>query len=127
METRDFVYIDDAVNATIAGIETELLDCLCINVGTGISTNVLSVAKILKQLYNSSSEIYVSGNYRLGDIRHNNADITVLKEKLKYQPIVHFEDGIKQFSEWVKTQEISDTGLSYKKSLIEMRTRGLYK
>jgi dTDP-L-rhamnose 4-epimerase len=127
MESRDFVYIDDVVNATIAGIETELSDCLIINVGTGISTNVLTVAKILKQLYNSSSEIYVSGNYRLGDIRHNNADITILKENLKYQPIVHFEDGIKKFSEWVKTQEISDVSLSYKKSLIEMKAKDLYK
>jgi dTDP-L-rhamnose 4-epimerase len=127
MESRDFVYIDDVVNATIAGIETELSDCLSINVGTGISTNVLTVTKTLKQLYNSRSEIYVSGNYRLGDIRHNNADITVLKEKLKYQPIVYFEDGIKKFSEWVKTQEISDVSLSYKKSLIEMKTKGLYK
>jgi dTDP-L-rhamnose 4-epimerase len=126
-ESRDFVYIDDVVNATIAGIETGLLECISINVGTGISANVLTVAKILKGLYKSASKINISGNYRLGDIRHNTADITLLKEKLNYYPSVHFEDGIEQFSEWVKDQEVDTTTRGYEKSLEEMKVKGFYK
>ncbi|GHV47414.1 nucleoside-diphosphate-sugar epimerase [Spirochaetia bacterium] len=127
IESRDFVYIDDVVNATIAGIEDEFIDYLSINVGAGVSTNVLTVAKRLKDLYNSNSEIYVSGNYRLGDIRHNHADITLLKEKLKYKPVIHFEDGITKFAKWVRTQDINNSTLSYEKSLNEMKAKGLYK
>jgi dTDP-L-rhamnose 4-epimerase len=127
LESRDFVYIDDVVNATIAGIECDMDDCMSINVGTGIAVSVLTVAKTLKDLYASDSEIYISGSYRLGDIRHNNADITSLKRKLKYQPIIPFESGIENFSEWVKDQEIDSATISYEKSLSEMKAKGLYK
>jgi dTDP-L-rhamnose 4-epimerase len=127
LESRDFVYIDDVVNTTIAGIEACLPECISINVGTGVSANVLRVAKTLKGLYKSSSKINISGNYRLGDIRHNIADITLLKEKLNYCPGVHFEDGIEQFSEWVKEQEVDATTRGYEKSLEEMKAKGLFK
>lgn len=126
-ESRDFVYIDDVVNATIAGIENDFGGCMNINVGTGVATSVLVVAETLKKLYNSKSDIYISGNYRLGDIRHNNADITLLKEKLKFQPKMHFEDGIEVFVEWVKLQRRGDTNSYYEKSLQEMKEKGLYK
>jgi dTDP-L-rhamnose 4-epimerase len=127
MESRDFIYIDDVINATIAGIENDLNDCSCINVGTGIPKDVLTVANTLKVLYNSNSDIFISGNYRLGDIRHNIADITLLKEKLRYYPVVNFEEGIKNFSEWVKAQNRDNSVDLYEESLQEMKIRGLYK
>jgi dTDP-L-rhamnose 4-epimerase len=127
MESRDFIYIDDVVNATIAGIETNLHDWMSINVGTGITTSVMTVVNTLKNLYNSDSKIRVSGNYRIGDIRHNYADITLLKEKLQYCPVVSFEEGMKQFVSWVMTQEIDVSINSYERSLSEMKAKGLYK
>jgi dTDP-L-rhamnose 4-epimerase len=127
MESRDFVYIEDVVNATIAGIESDFQDYRSINVGTGIAVNVLTVAKTLKNLYNSDSNIYVSGNYRYGDIRHNMADIALLKERLGYIPLIHFEEGIACFSKWVKTQDVNNATVSYEESLIEMNAKGLYK
>jgi dTDP-L-rhamnose 4-epimerase len=127
LESRDFVYVDDVVNATIAGIESNLNEYISINVGTGIPVNVLTVAKTLKALYKSESKIHISGNYRLGDIRHNTADIALLKDKLKCQPVVHFEDGLEQFSRWVKEQKIDNSDVSYEKSLDEMKAKGLYK
>jgi dTDP-L-rhamnose 4-epimerase len=126
-ESRDFVYIDDVVNATIAGIERNLHDWVNINVGTGIAVSVLNVAHTLRTLYCSDSNIYISGNYRLGDIRHNIADITLLKDLLRYHPVMHFEEGIARFSEWVRTQEIDTSTDSYENSLAEMKAKGLYK
>jgi dTDP-L-rhamnose 4-epimerase len=126
-ESRDFVYIDDVVNATIAGIETDIHDWISINVGTGVSSDVFTVANMLKVLYNSDSKIYISGNYRLGDIRHNVADISLLKNYLHYSPTITFEQGIKQFAEWVRTQRIDSSSDSYERSLAEMQAKGLYK
>jgi dTDP-L-rhamnose 4-epimerase len=126
-ESRDFIYIDDVVNATIAGIETDLHDWLYINVGTGIATTVMTVANSLKTLYSSESKINISGNYRIGDIRHNYADITLLKNKLQYHPAMSFEEGIKKFASWVKMQKIDTSVDSYERSLAEMKARGLYK
>jgi dTDP-L-rhamnose 4-epimerase len=127
MESRDFLYIDDAVNATIVGIENNSHDWFSVNIGTGVSKDVLTVADTLKRLYNSNSEIFVSGNYRLGDIRHNVADITMLREKFGYHPIVSFDEGITKFVEWVKTQKIDSSIISYKESLQKMKVLGLYK
>ena len=53
------------------------------NVGTGVGTTVLEVATVLKEKYQSDTEIEISGNYRLGDIRHNFADLTKIHEKLR--------------------------------------------
>ena len=45
MESRDFIFIDDVVKATALCIEKNDADFFSINVGTGVATNVLSVAK----------------------------------------------------------------------------------
>lgn len=124
-ESRDFVYIDDVVNATILGIEKDEANYEVFNVGFGQKVDVLTVAKALVKEYKSSSKIIISGNYRLGDIRNNYADLTKIREILGFEPKVSFEEGIRKFTEWVNTQEVKQD--SYEKSIKEMRERGLYK
>lgn len=124
LESRDFVYIDDVIEATMLSIYSDKSN-KTYNVGTGESTPVLQVAELLKKEYASSSEIKISGNFRVGDIRHNFADLTLIKRDLNFRPKTNFQDGVKSFSDWVMTQEISDSG--YEKSVAEMRQRGLFK
>jgi dTDP-L-rhamnose 4-epimerase len=124
-ESRDFIYVDDVVDATILGIEQDEANGEVFNVGTGIAVDVLTIAETLKNAYKSQSHIHISGNYRLGDIRHNFADITKIKMKLGFQPKINLETGIKRFVEWVKIQEIQED--NYEKSIEEMRKKGLYK
>lgn len=124
-ESRDFIHIDDAVEAIIKSIETEEANGEIFNIGTGVSTSVLEVAKILKKLYKRDVEINISGQFRLGDIRHNFADITKVKTKLKFEPKISFEEGIKRFSDWVLQQTISEINLE--KSFDEMKSKGLLK
>lgn len=94
-ESRDFVYIDDVVEATILGLEKEEANNQVFNVGTGIATSVITVADQLVKNYNIDVPITISGNYRLGDIRHNYADLTKIKKYLGFEPKVSFEEGIK--------------------------------
>lgn len=124
-ETRDFVYIDDVVDATIRGLEVKEANGHVFNVGTGIATDVLTVAKALCRNYGVEVPINISGNYRLGDIRHNYADISLAKRILGFQPKYSFEDGIKKFCEWVNTQEVQED--KYQASIEEMKAKGLYK
>src|SRR5690606_5909864 len=74
-ESRDFVFIDDVVTATVAAIDSKVTG-RAYNVGTGEKTDVLTVAHTLKANYGCGGEIKVSGNFRIGDIRHNIADLT---------------------------------------------------
>lgn len=124
-ESRDFVYIDDVADATILAIENDRCAYKAFNVGTGKSVDVMTVAKYLKEFYKSDSEIHISGNFRLGDIRHNYADISLARDILGYEPKFTFEQGLKKFCEWVLTQPVEQD--NYKKSLDEMKAKGLYK
>lgn len=123
-ETRDFVFIDDVADATIAGLENEKVQYETFNVGSGIKTSVNEVVKELQNAYGINVKTTISGNYRIGDIRHNYADISKLKHLLHFTPQTDFKTGIKKFAEWVKTQEISDD--KYEQSLAEMKSKGLF-
>lgn len=125
LESRDFVYIDDVVNATIAGMEVPEANGHVFNIGTGIATDVLTVAKTLCKHYGIDVSLNVSGNYRLGDIRHNYADISLAKKIFGFKPKWTFDQGIKQFTEWVNKQELQKD--NYEASLEEMKQKGLFK
>ena len=124
-ETRDFVYIDDAVDATILGLEVPEANGRVLNVGTGVTTDVLTVANTLCEKYGIDVPITVSGNYRLGDIRHNYADLTLARNILGFEPKWSFSQGIEQFTNWVNQQEIQED--KYEASIEEMKRKGLYK
>lgn len=124
-ETRDFVFISDVVDATVLGIEKETANNQVFNVGTGVATDVITVATELSNNYGIQVPITISGNYRLGDIRHNYADITKAKQLLGFEPKISFKEGLKQFTNWVNTQEIEED--KYQQSIDEMKAKGLYK
>lgn len=124
-ETRDFVYIDDVVDATILGLEVPEANGHVFNVGTGVATDVLTVANTLCEKYGIKVPITVSGNYRLGDIRHNFADISLARNILGFEPKWSFADGIAQFCKWVDKQEVQED--KYEASIEEMKSKGLYK
>lgn len=125
LESRDFVYIEDVVNATILGLEKEEANGHAFNVGTGIATDVLTVANTLIEKYGIQVKVSVSGNYRLGDIRHNYADLTKIQELLGFRPQWNFSDGIGEFAKWVDAQEVQED--RYEQSIAEMKNKGLYK
>lgn len=124
-ETRDFVYIDDVTDAIILSIDNERANYEVFNVGSGQKLDVLTIANTLKEKYSSNVNIKVSGNYRLGDIKDNQADLTKIKEILGYEPKVNFKEGISNFVDWVENQEVEED--NYEKSIEEMKKKGLYK
>ncbi|MES2828417.1 MAG: NAD-dependent epimerase/dehydratase family protein [Bacteroidota bacterium] len=126
LETRDFVYIDDVVNATASCLTTIYEGQYAINIGSGVPTSVLEVAKEITSYLKSTSEIEVSGVFREGDIRHNYADLTIAKKILNFHPQWSFKEGISQFLDWVSKQEdIPPTNDDYKRSLKELKQKGL--
>lgn len=123
LESRDFVFIDDVVDATVAGIESDGANHRVFNVGTGQATTVLQVANALLKHFGKDVPVVVSGMYRIGDIRHNYADISQLRDVLKVSPKVSFEEGIRRFVAWVEEQSTTDAG--FERSIEELRSRGL--
>lgn len=124
-ESRDFVYIDDVVQATYLGIINQQADGGIFNVGTGIATTVMEVATLLVRYYNADVPLQITGNYRLGDIRHNYADIKKIETVLSFKPVCDFQTGLKKFTDWVNSQKVEKT--TYENSINEMKSKGLMK
>jgi dTDP-L-rhamnose 4-epimerase len=124
-ESRDFVFIDDVVDATILGIEKDAANGHVFNVGSGIPTDVLILVDELVKNYGIEVPVHITGNYRLGDIRHNYADLSKITSLLGFKPKVSFSDGVARFTQWVESQEILKD--DYEASLLELERKGLLK
>jgi dTDP-L-rhamnose 4-epimerase len=123
MESRDFVYIDDVVEATIRSINYGGRFVGPINVGSGQATSVMNVAEEIKKIYSSKSIIQISGAFRMGDIRHNIADISTLNEVLAFVPKTRLALGLTQFTAWASTQPIYEDRSAL--ATEELRSKGL--
>ena len=124
-ESRDFVYIDDVVAATVAAIEHAAPLNAVLNVGSGAPTDVLKVATSLQRLLGTTVPTDVTGQFRVGDIRHNVADIERARAVLGFAPKVTLDEGIRRFVVWMQTEELQPD--RYEQSLAEMRAKGLFK
>ncbi|MFE7846072.1 NAD-dependent epimerase/dehydratase family protein [Microbacterium sp. NPDC057407] len=124
-ESRDFVYIDDVVEATFLGATAPSAAGGVFNVGSGVPTTVNQVVAALFEAFGTRVPTRISGNYRLGDIRHNIADTSRLREVLGYSPAIGFQEGVTRFVEWVLSEPVE--GDSYQRSLDEMAARNLLK
>lgn len=127
-ETRDFVYINDVVDATLKCLKVENAGQRILNVGSGMPTSVLEVANEIVSYLKSCSAIEISGAFREGDIRHNYADLTLVKSVLDFEPKWSFKKGLHSFLNWVLVQDdIPATLDDYTKSISELKEKGLYK
>lgn len=124
-ESRDFVYIDDVVHSIVLSIEHETDNVDVFNVGSGVGIDVIKVAETLCKYLNKTVPIEITGKFRIGDIRHNYADISKINRALGFEPKYDFERGIELFTEWVKKQPVKDN--NYRQSLYELTERGLFK
>ncbi len=125
LESRDFVFVDDVVHATAQAVLDPRADGMVFNVGSGVPTTVVEVVEQLMLAYGRRVPTEVTGDFRLGDIRHNIADISLIGDTLGFTPTVGFAEGVRAFAAWVETQEVVDGG--YQDSLQEMRAKGLLK
>ncbi|NQW95214.1 MAG: NAD-dependent epimerase/dehydratase family protein [Polaromonas sp.] len=124
LESRDFVYIDDVVEATMRCINYSGQFVGALNVGSGHAISVMTVAQEIKAYFDSSSVIKVTGAFRMGDIRHNIADVSRLAKVLGFVPSVSFKEGLPKFLRWASSQAPEDKA-AYTRSVNELASRGL--
>jgi dTDP-L-rhamnose 4-epimerase len=122
-ESRDFVYVDDVVEATVRCIEAPPQRPVVMNVGTGIPVTVQELVKCIIKYFGSHSEVTITGAFREGDIRHNCANVEMLRATLGFVPGMRFEEGVRQFLGWASGQQLEER--NYEQSLVEMRKMGL--
>ncbi len=98
---RDFVYIDDVVNAFVVACQVAEAGGQIINIGTGKFVSIQDTAEIILQNLGFPKDKYnVTGDYRAGDIRHAIADISIATNLLGWSAQTTIEEGIKALASW---------------------------
>lgn len=92
-QTRDFTYVANVVHANILACSAEIAGPLIVNIGAGRRTSLLELLGALERLTGREAKPIFQPE-RQGDVRDSQADISLAKTKLGYEPIVDFADGL---------------------------------
>jgi dTDP-L-rhamnose 4-epimerase len=124
-ESRDFVFVDDAVEATLLAITKDEAANEVFNIGTGVPVSIMTVAHLLLRHLGGNSAVAITGNFRIGDIRHNYADIEKARRLLGFSPFHSIDSGLARFCDWVRSSGWAQS--NYEESLKEMKLKGFLK
>ena len=103
-QTRDFTYVDNVVQATLLACEAAGASGQVINVGTGSRISLNQTLQLLREI----SGNHLQAKYdppREGDIRDSQADITLARELLGYEPGVNFPEGLRRTFDWYRESQ----------------------
>jgi dTDP-L-rhamnose 4-epimerase len=102
---RDFVFVDDVVDALVRAGGADLAHGTIIDIGLGQAATILAVAKSLMRALGRGEDSYrVTGAFRVGDIRHACADIGAAARLLGWAPRVGIDEGLRQLARWAQAQ-----------------------
>ncbi|GAA0589185.1 SDR family NAD(P)-dependent oxidoreductase [Caenispirillum bisanense] len=122
-QRRDFVHVTDVARACMAALDRDAAAGRAINVGSGRVHTITEIAETLaRTMGRGDIAPEITGEYRVGDIRHCFADMTLAEEVLGFRPQVAFEDGLAELVEWVAAQTADDR---VDDAARELRQRGL--
>jgi dTDP-L-rhamnose 4-epimerase len=105
-QLRDYVFIKDAVNLLAKALVSRAEGVF--NLGTGNPTSVKEIADILIDIKGSQIKPEVTGEYRIGDNRHDFADITKTMDAFGFTPRTSIREGLEQLVEWGEGEKAED-------------------
>jgi dTDP-L-rhamnose 4-epimerase len=121
-QLRDFVNVQDVVQANLLAMERSEADGLALNIGSSAPIAICDVAFKLAEMLGTNLPLEITGTHRSGDIRHCFADISAASRLLGYSPQVQFVDGLKELAEWVRLQTAEDR---VSEAMLRLQTHGL--
>jgi len=124
LQSRDFVSVHDVVRATLLALEKSESNGRIINIGTGTARKIGEIADTMARLTgNTELRPEITGQFRLGDIRHCTADGTRARRFLGFEPIVDWEESLAEIIEWSRSEKLVEQ--DREKAHEELRRRGL--
>jgi len=93
-QTRDYVYLEDVVNAMISAATTPKIDNMVFNIGSGQETSIKNLLKAVLDVTGGHPQV-VHNNKADGGVRHMRADINLAANKLNYKPSMDLETGLR--------------------------------
>jgi dTDP-L-rhamnose 4-epimerase len=102
-QTRDFSFVEDIARANVLAAQTDELDGLAVNVGSGHGTPIREIAETISAALKIDIEPVARGEFRPGEMRHLTSDTTKISA-IGYKPQVEVADGIQRYIDWIRTQ-----------------------
>jgi len=100
LPTRDFIYINNVVDAIILSLNSEKSNNKTYNVGSGIEMKIYDSVVMLKEMLYSKSIIKKTNYHRAGDVIYACGNVDKIKNELGWTPEVNFSEGLKYFTDW---------------------------
>ncbi len=121
-QRRDFVSVHDIARAFALTLERDGADGQAVNIGSGESITVNALAEQLAHSLGKQTAPEVTGEFRVGDIRHCFADVSLARETLGFEPRVTLAEGIAELADWLAGQTAVDR---VDEAAAELARRGL--
>jgi dTDP-L-rhamnose 4-epimerase len=102
-QTRDLCFVEDIARANLLAAQSDALDGLPVNVGSGQATTIRQVAALVSDGLGIHVEPSVPGEFRPGEMRHLISDISRART-IGYEPTVQIADGIERYLRWIRSQ-----------------------
>ncbi len=102
-QTRDLCFVEDIARANLLVMESDQLDGLPVNVGSGRATSVRDLAGIIAGKLGIDLQPLARGEFRPGEIRSLISDISRIRT-IGYEPSVTIEQGVGRYIDWIRTQ-----------------------
>lgn len=93
---RDFIYVDDLVDAIVAGIDIDFMGIEIYNIGSGVSVSVKETVEIIARVSQSNAKVVFTNEIRQGEILDTVANISKAKRILGWAPKISLEEGLKR-------------------------------
>jgi UDP-glucose 4-epimerase len=105
-QSRDFTYIENAVNANLLAIKAPASQAAgqVFNVATGRRADLKQACEILKEITGYKGDVKYAAS-RSGDVKHSLADLSRTEKHLGYKPTVDFEEGLRRTVDWYREQQ----------------------
>jgi dTDP-L-rhamnose 4-epimerase len=107
-QRRDFVHVSDVAEACLLALQRENADGRFVNVGSGESVTVREIALRLARVLDCEMEPQVTGKYRVGDIRHCFADVSLARQALGFEARMPLDQGMAELAAWLQGQSATD-------------------
>lgn len=117
-QLRDFVSVQDVVEANLLAMECGTTDGCALNIGSGEAVSIREVANILAKTLGAQVPAEITGNFRAGDIRHCFADISMAGRLLGYRPRRRLQSAMGELVEWLRLQPAVDRVDEARQSLV---------
>ena len=106
LTSRDFTYVENAINANKLALFSENKEALneVYNVACGNQVTLNEMVEILQE-HTGMDIIPIYGPERSGDVKHSRADISKINRLLRYEPKVHFSEGLSRVYQWYKENQ----------------------